>query len=95
MPILNMMEKIVDQKIAEVLPTTKCCTCEKCLDDIRAMALNKLPAKYVSSDKGELFSRLNSVMEKQNSVDIHVAVLSAIEFVETHPHHDKEDNGKK
>ncbi len=87
--IINVMEKFVDDKINEILPTYDCCKCEKCLDDIRAMALNKLPPKYVSTDKGKLFSKLNSLKEKQNVVDIHVAVTSAIEFVAANPRHDK------
>lgn len=89
MPIVNVMEIFVDQKMKEILPTVECCTCEKCLDDIRAMALNKLPPKYVSTDKGKLFSKLNSLKEKQNGVDMHIAVLSAVEFVAAHPRHDK------
>lgn len=89
MAIFNIMEKLVEQKIEEILPTTNCCSCQKCLDDIRAMSLNKLPPRYVSTDKGKLFSKLNSLKEKQNGVDIHIAVLSAIEFVEAHPRHDQ------
>ncbi len=91
MPIINVMEKLVDQKIEEMLPTIKCCTCEKCLDDIRAMTLNKLPAKYVSTDKGRLFSKLNSIKETQNVVDINVAILAAIEFVAEHPRHEPKE----
>ncbi|HBH95660.1 MAG TPA: competence protein ComFB [Ruminococcaceae bacterium] len=93
MPIVNVMERFVEQKMDEILPTVKCCTCEKCLDDIRAMALNKLPPKYVSTDKGKLFSKLNSLKEKQNGVDIHIAVLSAIEFVAANPRHDHSQQG--
>ena len=55
------------------------------------MALNKLPPKYVSTDKGKLFSKLNSLKEQQNGVDINVAVLSAVEFVSSHPRHSDED----
>lgn len=92
MPIINVMEKLVDQKLEEILPTVKCCTCEKCLDDIRAMTLNKLPAKYVSTDKGRLFSKLNSIKESQNIVDINVAIMAAIEFVSGHPRHDPNES---
>lgn len=91
MSIVNVMEVFVEQKMEEILPTTDCCTCEKCLDDIRAMALNKLPPKYVSTDKGRLFSKLNSLTEQQNGVDINVAVLSAIDFVTANPRHNGED----
>lgn len=89
MAIVNVMELYVEQKMEEILPTTDCCTCDKCLDDIRAMALNKLPPKYVSTDKGRLFSKLNSLKEQQNGVDINVAVLNAIDFVTNNPRHDE------
>lgn len=88
MAILNVMEELVNNKIQEMLPDTDCCTCEKCLDDVRALALNKLAPKYVSTSKGELFSRLNSEKEKQYTIDLNIAVLSALEFVSSHPRHD-------
>lgn len=90
MSIVNVMEVFVEQKMEEILPTTDCCSCDKCLDDIRAMALNKLPPKYVSTDKGKLFSKLNSLKEQQNGVDINVAVLNAIDFVTSNPRHHEE-----
>ena len=91
MPIFNVMEHMVDAKLAELLPKSNCCKCEKCTDDIRALALNRLPSKYVSTDAGELFTRVNSSMEQQSSLDINFAVYSAIEFVSSHPHHDTPD----
>lgn len=91
MPIVNVMEQLVDAKLDELLPKSDCCKCQKCIDDIKAIALNRLPAKYVSSDLGELFTRVNSSMEQQNSLDINFAVYSAIEFVSTHPLHPESD----
>ena len=91
MPIFNVMEHMVESKLEELLPKSNCCKCQKCTDDIRALALNRLPAKYVSSDAGELFTRVSSSMEKQNSLDINFAVYSAIEFVSSHPHHDESE----
>ncbi|MCM1298617.1 MAG: late competence development ComFB family protein [Firmicutes bacterium] len=99
MAILNVMEELVNNKIQEMLPDTDCCTCENCLDDARALALNKLAPKYVSTTKGELFSKLNSEKEKQYTIDLNIAVLSALEFVSNHPRHDKSEKvpyqGKK
>ena len=94
MPIVNVMEHMVDAKLEELLPRSNCCKCQKCTDDIRALALNRLPAKYVSTDLGELYTRVNSAMEQQSSLDINFAVYSAIEFVSSHPHHDSPDDEK-
>ena len=87
MALVNVMEQLVDYKIHDVLPNYECCFCDECVDDIKALALNKLPAKYVNSSKGELFTRIDSMMIKQHSVDIDVAVMTAIEFVCSHPRH--------
>lgn len=89
MPVVNVMEEMVKIKLKDRLDKTDCCKCEKCVDDMMAIALNRLPSKYVSTPRGELFSRVGSSLEKQNSLDIEFAVVSAIEFVSTHPHHDE------
>ncbi len=99
MAVYNVMEELVDNKIQEMLPDTDCCSCDKCLDDARALALNKLAPKYVSTSRGEVLSRLNSEKEKQYTIDINIAVLSALEFVSNHPRHDANEKipyqGKK
>lgn len=81
------MEEIVDEKLSQMLETEKCCKCKRCLEDMKAIALNKLPSKYVSSYNGELFTKLAAVA-RQNSVDINVAVANAIDCVAAHPSHE-------
>lgn len=87
MALINVMEEIVDEKISAMIASEKCCKCKRCLEDMKAYALNKLPAKYVSSYNGELFTKLASVA-RQNSVDINVAVANAIDCVSSHPSHE-------
>lgn len=86
MALVNVMESIVDEKLEQMLKDETCCKCERCMEDMKAMALNQLPAKYVSTRNGELFSKLNSLM-RQNSIDINVAVSYAIKTVSEHPSH--------
>ena len=88
MALVNVMENIIDEKLALQLKDEKCCQCERCLEDMKAMALNQLPAKYVSTHNGELFTKLNALM-RQNSIDINVAVSYAINTVSDRPSHDK------
>lgn len=83
------MESIVEEKLSTQLKDENCCKCDRCLEDMKAMALNQLPSKYVSTHNGELFSKLNSLM-RQNSIDINVAVSYAIKIVSERPSHDKE-----
>ena len=84
MAIINMTEKIVDARINAYIPKSGCCDCEMCIEDIKCVSLNKLPPKYVSTPKGELFSKVDQTV-RQNTVDVDIAVMNAIEFVRDHP----------
>jgi competence protein ComFB len=89
MGISNVMEEIVLSTIHEKLKFYDCCTCEQCINDMLAMALNMLPAMYASSNKGMLITKaINS--EPQNRVNIDIAVLKAIDAVASRPHHSVE-----
>lgn len=86
MALINMMETFVDERLVEMLKNETCCKCERCMEDMKAIALNKLPARYVSTHNGELYSKLDSTI-RQNSTDIMVAVSYAIECVSSRPSH--------
>lgn len=86
MALINVMEKLVDDKIKEMLKGEKCCKCEQCVEDMKAKALNQLPAKYVSSHNGELFSKLDAA-NRQNSVNLNIAVANAIQCIASRPSH--------
>lgn len=55
--------------------------------DVQALALNRLPPRYVVSDQGEVFARTVSLNSAQFEVDILHAVLTAISIVTAHPRH--------
>ena len=86
MALVNMMERFVEEKLDAMLAKETCCKCERSLEDMKAIALNKLPAKYVSTHNGELFSKLDSTI-RQNCVDLNIAVAAAIEAVSKNPSH--------
>ncbi len=51
----NVMEDCVEQKLNSVLPQMEqYCRCNKCRRDMEAYALNRLPAKYVSTFRGNV-----------------------------------------
>lgn len=87
MALVNMMEIIARQKLDDMLAKLDCCKCEKCYLDMLAFALNNLKPMYVNSKEGELFSKVKS-MSYQNTVDIDVAVASAINIVSSSPRHE-------
>ncbi len=86
MALVNIMEGIVKDKLTEMLKNEKCCKCERCVEDMTALALNKLPARYVSTHNGELFSKLNALV-RQSTVDLNIAVAEAIACVSKRPSH--------
>lgn len=87
MALVNIMENIVKDRLDEMLHSEDCCKCERCVEDMTALALNKLPSRYVSTHNGELFSKINSLI-RQNSVDLNIAVAEAIACVSKKPAHD-------
>lgn len=82
----NYMEELVVKKTDEILKLMNICKCEKCRLDIMALALNSLPAKYVVSDKGELFTKVRE-LEQQFDVDVDTAIIKAAVFVNKNPKH--------
>jgi len=85
--IKNYMEEIVFEQMKDVLADINMCTCEKCLLDIAAIALNDLPSKYVVTEKGELYSKINA-LSQQFEVDVIAAITKAAVIVKRNPRHD-------
>lgn len=56
------------------------CKCEKCRMDIAAISLNNLQPKYVVTEKGELYTKVNE-MEVQFEADIIKEIVKAINIV--------------
>jgi competence protein ComFB len=82
----NYMEEIVLKKTDDILKIMNICKCEKCRLDIMALALNELPTKYVVTDKGELYIKLNE-LEQQFEIDVDTAIIKAALFVSKNPKH--------
>lgn len=90
MELKNCMEDIVWQSLDEMLSTREdICKCKKCRYDIMALALNFLPPRYVVTDAGETFAKVDS-LEQQFSVDVLTAITNAMIIVGTRPRHDEE-----
>lgn len=88
MEFKNYMEVIVEKKMDEVLEQyPDCCTCDICRRDIAVIALNNLHPRYVSTEKGKLFARIQE-MNLQSEVEVLRQLMKAVEIVSAHPHHD-------
>lgn len=84
----NITEEIVLETLAEMLAREEfddICKDEECLLDMATYALNRLPAKYVATSKGEVFSKTEE-LEQQHLVDLVSVVTRAIKVVAENEH---------
>jgi competence protein ComFB len=84
--IKNYMEEVVFNLMDGVLEDINVCRCEGCVMDIAAIALNDLPPKYIATEKGELYSKVNS-LKSQFEVDVIAAITKAAVLVKRSPRH--------
>jgi len=80
------MEDAVDQMMDKVLKDLDVCKCDRCRMDIKALALNNLPPKYVVSEEGELYVKTNELV-RQFEVDIIKAITMAAIKVNNNKRH--------
>lgn len=85
----NLVEEEVHNTIKLVMKTMEedICDCDRCTLDIMAIALNSLKPKYVVTEKGQLYSKLD-LLSYQTNADTLAAVTKAIEIVRKNHHHD-------
>lgn len=83
-PILvNIMEYLVIDRLDAVFEKFNCCKCDKCKKDVAAIALNKLPPKYVVIDP----EKIPELVAKENGSDVSTALIQGILKVRAHPRH--------
>jgi competence protein ComFB len=82
------MEMLVDEVLPVMISNeVGICKCDKCMLDIKAIALNRLPAKYIVSDIGEIYRRFDE-LGKQLEIDAVEAIMKAFELVKKCPRHE-------
>lgn len=88
--LINYMEVIVDQQLPKILKSyssSHICTCHRCMEDIKALALNNLKPMYAASNKGLVYSKINELATQFNA-DITTEIVQAIEIVSKNPRHE-------
>ena len=63
------------------------CACERCRNDIMALALQNLPPRYSTTRQGEVWINLE-LQSPQLKMDFLKAIVRAVEKVSQHPRHD-------
>lgn len=81
--LVNIMEKLVVEKLDAAFEKFNCCKCDRCKQDVAAIALNRLPPKYVVADQGALID----FVAKQTSAAVTTAIIQAILIVRANPRH--------
>ncbi len=84
----NMMETLVVEEVDNCIEDLGICTCMTCRNDLIALTLNHLPPKYVNTDKGAAFSKVEK-LSASSRAKIITSIASAAEVVKKHPRHKK------
>lgn len=82
----NMMELFVEDYYDQIKDSQDCCTCQQCRDDVIAIALNRLPTKYVNTSGGKIMVSTKMYCQ-EHRIELHTAVLQAMEIVKKYPRH--------
>ena len=83
---INVMQVLVEEKAPRYTKMFGLCTCERCMEDVKALTLNNLPSKYVVLEPGDRIPRL-TVYEGRFASDITSQLLQACKVIMAHPHH--------
>ena len=84
----NVNEDIIEHLIYDLLQEyPDICKCEKCVLDIKAIALNMMDPKYVVTDKGELYQKAKYQFNSQEIVNATKYITQSIELVSHNPRH--------
>lgn len=86
---MNVMQVLVEEKAPKYVKMFGLCSCERCMEDVKALTLNNLPPKYVVVERGDMIPRL-TVYEGKFSSDITAQLLQACKLVMERPHHGRE-----
>ena len=87
MQIQNYMEDVVQDELELLLDEREnICKCNKCKLDMMVWALNRLPPRYVITNRGRLYTKLKE-QEVQFKADVVRELTKAIDFVSKNPQH--------
>ena len=83
---LNLMELLVDERLERYVRMFGLCTCPRCMADARALALTRLPAKYVVLS-GSAATPMTSLYRAKYESMVVAQVIQACKTVMESPRH--------
>lgn len=85
---VNVMEKIVNDEVIYFMREFDMCMCDRCIADTKALALTKMPAKYIVREKSAIPPLMNFYANKFIGY-VTVELTKACTVVKETPHHDR------
>jgi hypothetical protein len=85
---VNVMENLVEESVEKYMGMFGLCKCPRCIADVKALALNNLPPKYVVMKQGDVIPRI-TVYEGRFRTAVTAQILRACQSVMEHPRHDR------
>ena len=85
--LVNILEEVMYLEAPKIMAEFGMCTCERCITDVLALALNNMTPKYVVTPKGALFAKISSY-GNQYKTDILASLTHACAIVRETPSHD-------
>lgn len=94
MGLYNVTEALVNEAFASAYHGTGRlpCECDKCVEDILAIALNRLPTHYVSTDQGYAYVKAQ-YFNRQMQSDVLRELAFAAQTVRERPQHGTTSGG--
>ena len=83
---VNVMELLVDERLDRYVRMFGLCTCPRCLADVRALSLTRLPPKYVVMP-GAYATPMISLYRAKFESQVIAQVIQACKIVMEHPRH--------
>ncbi len=88
----NYTEVVVGEVFDEVLQQLRkqkpnICDCRKCREDVSAVALNRLPPRYIATDKGEVFTNV-SFSRVGGKAEVIASLIYGFDLVAKNPRHE-------
>lgn len=84
--LVNVLEEMMRLELPKIMAQFDMCTCERCVCDVLAIALNSMLPKYVVTHTGELFAKVESY-GNQYKTDILSKLTQACTKVRQTPSH--------
>lgn len=83
-PVLrNLMEQLVSERLDDAFTKFNCCRCDRCRQDVAALALNQLPPRYMVATA----DRLEQKVQQAQVAEVNRAIVRAILYVRANPRH--------